>query len=148
MPVPAEYQRATDHFYQFLADAREVSGLVTTHQTYTMVQGVFQVFRRRLGIKDAIIFAGVLPPVLRAIFVSDWDVDETLRPFEDLDVMTKEVKMLRPGHNFATDTAIKDVAAALRKNIDIIEFEKVLSKLPEGAAAFWSIENTAATDKI
>ena len=81
MPVPSEYQRATDHFYKFLVDARETSGLTSTHQTYTMVQGVLQAFRRRLSVKDAIMFAGVLPPVLRAIFVTDWDVDEPRLPF-------------------------------------------------------------------
>lgn len=48
MPVPTEYQRATDDFYQLLMDARDAAGLVTTNQAYTMVQGVFQVFRRRL----------------------------------------------------------------------------------------------------
>jgi uncharacterized protein (DUF2267 family) len=40
-----------------------------------MVQGVLQTFRRRLEISEAIRFAGVLPPVLRAIFVADWDQD-------------------------------------------------------------------------
>ena len=35
-----------------------------------MVQGVLQAFRRRLDIKEAIGFANVLPPVLRALFRS------------------------------------------------------------------------------
>lgn len=137
MPVPSEYQRATDHFYKFLLDARDTSKLGSTHQTYTMVQGVLQTFRRRLSIKDAIIFAGVLPPLLRAIFVSDWDIDEPWRPFEDRTVMTKEVQALRGDHNFAPDTAIKDVAGALRRNIDEAEFDRVLAGLPEGSMEFW-----------
>lgn len=60
---------------RFLLDARDTAGLGSTHQAYTMVQGVLQTFRRRLEISEAIRFAGVLPPVLRAIFVADWDQD-------------------------------------------------------------------------
>lgn len=140
MPVPAEYQRATDDFYKFLLDARTIADLGSTHQTYTMVQGVFQTFRRRLDLKDAILFAGVLPPVLRAIFVADWDVDEPKRPFEDRATMTKEVQLLRENHNFAPETSIHDVALALRRNIDEESFDHVLAKLPKGAAAFWNPE--------
>jgi uncharacterized protein (DUF2267 family) len=80
MPVPSEYQRASQDFYKFLLDARETSNLVTTHQVYTMVQGVLQAFRRRLDVMDAVLFAGVLPPVLRAIFVANWDTDEPRLP--------------------------------------------------------------------
>lgn len=46
MPVPVEYKRASMDFEQFMVDARDISGLATTHQTDTMVQGVFQAFRR------------------------------------------------------------------------------------------------------
>ena len=137
MPVPQEYQRATDIFYSFLIDARDTSGLGSTHQTYTMVQGVLQTFRRRLSFREAILFAGVLPPVLRAIFVSDWDIDEPLRPFEDLETMTREVRALRKDHNFSTVTAIRDVAAALRRNIDERAFDEILARLPEGSVEFW-----------
>jgi len=138
MPIPKEYQSTTDDFYKFLIDARRISELGSTHQTYTMVQGVLQTFRRRLTVKDAIIFAGVLPPVLRAIFIADWDIDEPKRPFEARATMTKEVQSLRKSHNFAPDSSIRSVAKALRQNIDEIAFEKVLAKLPEGAADFWS----------
>jgi uncharacterized protein (DUF2267 family) len=137
MPVPSQYQRATDHFYEFLVDARDTANLESTHQAYTMVQGVLQAFRRRLDLKDAILFAGVLPPVLRAIFVADWDTDEPRRPFEDRGVMTGEVKALRADHNFAPETSIRDVAGALRRHIDESALDHVLAKLPEGAIEFW-----------
>ena len=137
MPVPAEYSRATDHFYEFLIDARDTSGLGSTHQAYTMVQGVLQAFRRRLDIKDAILFAGILPVALRALFVTDWDTDESRRPFEDRAIMTKEVQALRADHNFAPETAIRDVASALRRHVDEAAFNRVLARLPEGAAEFW-----------
>ena len=137
MPVPSEYQRASQDFYKFLTELRGSSDLVTTHQAYTMVQGVLLAFRRRLDIKDAILFAGVLPPVLRAIFVADWDTGEPRRPFQERAVMTKEVQSLRADHNFAPESSIRDVAATLRHNVDEAAFNRVLAKLPEGAAQFW-----------
>ncbi len=137
MPVPFEYQNASMDFEKFLVDARDISGLATTNQTYTMVQGVLQAFRRRLDTRDAVMFANVLPPVLRAIFVADWDIDEQRRPFEDRAVMTREVQALRPDHNFAPESSIRDVATALRKNIDGAALDRVLAQLSPGAAHFW-----------
>jgi uncharacterized protein (DUF2267 family) len=137
MPVPPEYRRASIDFEQFLLDAREAANLTTTNQTYTMVQGVLQAFRRRLTIAEAIHFAGVLLPVLRAIFVADWDVDEPRRSFGDRAEIVREVQSLRVDHNFAPDTAIEAVALALRKNIDQAKFDRVLNALPTAARDFW-----------
>ena len=139
MPVPSEYQRATDDFYKLLMDARDAAGLTTTNQAYTMVQGVFQAFRRRLQLEQAIQFLSILPVGARALFVSDWDVDEPKRSFEDCTVITKEVQALRSEHNFAPETAIRDVARALRRNIDEAAFERVLGTLPDGAREFWRV---------
>ena len=137
MPVPPEYQRATDDFYKLLMDARDSAGLTTTNQAYTMVQAVFQVFRRRLQLKEAIRFMSVLPVGARALFAADWDVDEPKKPFEGWAVLTKEVQALRAEHNFAPETAIRDVAVALRRNVDQKEFDRILSTLPQGAVQFW-----------
>lgn len=137
MPVPAQYQRATDDFYHFLDDARDISGLVSTNQAYTMAQGVLQAFRRRLDLKSAIRFAGVLPVGLRALFVADWDLDEPTRPFADTAIMTKEVRALRADHNFSPETAIHDVNLALRRHVDETALDQVLATLPEGAQRFW-----------
>ena len=137
MPIPAEYQRATDDFYKFLLDARDMAELGSTHQTYTMVQGVLQTFRRRLDVKETILFAGILPPVLRAIFVTDWNINERKRPFEDRATMTKEVQSLRNTHNLSPDNAIRIVAKALRNNIDEAALDEVLAKLPKGAVECW-----------
>jgi uncharacterized protein (DUF2267 family) len=139
MPVPAEYQRATDEFYKLLTDARDSAGLTTTNQAYTMVQGVFQAFRRRLEVIDAIRFLSVLPVGARALFVADWDVNEPKRRFEDRAVMTKEVQALRAEHNYAPETAIRDVATALRRNLDEAAFDRVLATLTPGAAEFWQL---------
>ncbi len=139
MTIPMEFQHASEDFAAFLRDARDISGLATRNQTYTMVQGVLQVFRRRLEVREALLFANALPPVLRAIFVADWDVDEPRRPFEDRITMTREVQSLRKDHNFAPDTAIGDVAAALRRNMDGSVLDRVLAELPEKASDFWSV---------
>ena len=76
---------------------------------------------------------------MRALFVADWDVNEPKRPFEDPVIMTKEVRALRPQHNFAPDTAIRDVASAVRRNLDEAAFDRVLATLPHGAAEFWQL---------
>lgn len=137
MTLPPEYQRASQEFEKFMVDARDISGLATTNMAYTMVQGVLQAFRRRLNVRDAALFANVLPAVVRAIFVADWNTDEPQRAFEDRATMTKEVQSLRTAHNFAPDTAIQDVAKALRQNIDQAALDRVLAELPQGAVQFW-----------
>lgn len=138
MPVPFEYQHASLEFEQFLLDARDIAGLNTTHMVYNMVVGVLHTFRRRLAVKDALRFAQVLPPVLRAIFVADWDVDEPRLAFGDRAAMTREVQALRAAHNFAPDTAIHDVAQALRRHVELAELERVLATLPAGARDYWA----------
>lgn len=137
MPMPFAYESASEDFERFLAAAIESSGLTTRNQAYTMAQGVLQAFRRRLTIRDAARFANVLPPVLRAIFVADWDTEEPTRPFESREAMTREAQALRREHNFAPDTAIRDVAVALRAVADVEALERVLATLPPGAADFW-----------
>ena len=51
--------------------------------------------------------------------------------------MTKEVQALRAAHNFAPDTAIQDVAKALRRHIDQAALDRVLAEMPHGAVQFW-----------
>jgi uncharacterized protein (DUF2267 family) len=114
MPMPMDYQHASEQFEKYLQEARKRSGLATRNQVYTMTQAVFQTFRRRLSVNDALSFANVLPPVLRAVFVADWDIKEPRSPFGSVADMTQEAKSLRRDHNFSPDSAIKDVATALR----------------------------------
>lgn len=137
MPIPMELQHASDDFERFLADARDGSGLATRNQTYTMVEGVLRSFRRRLAVQQALDFADVLPPILRAIFVSRWDIAEPVLPFADRATLTREVQALRQHHNFAPDTCLVEVARALRRQIDAEAFDRVLARLPDGAVDFW-----------
>ncbi|BAF86090.1 hypothetical protein AZC_0092 [Azorhizobium caulinodans ORS 571] len=145
MPMPMEYQHASEEFERFLADARDTAGLGTRNQTYTVVQSVLLTFRRRLDVHQAIRFAQVLPPVLRAIFIADWDTTVPPVPFTDRETLAREVQALRPHHNFATAASITDVATALRRHVDMAKFKAVLARLPEGAAAFWHVADPERT---
>lgn len=140
MPVPPEYQRASLDFESFLVDACECAGLVTTNQAYTMVEGVLRTFRRRLSVAEGLAFANVLPPVLRALFVEDWDSSAPVQPFASREAMTAEVQALRAAHNFSPAHAISSVATALRKHVQHERLEQVLSRLPEGSVQFWAAE--------
>jgi len=137
MTIPMEFQHASEDFERILACARDLAGLATRNQTYTMVQGVLQVFRRRLEVAVAIRFANTLPPLLRALFVTDWMPDEPRLAFGDRQDMTREVQALRHNHNFSPDSCIGDVAAALRRHVDETQFDRVLATLPPGAVEFW-----------
>ncbi|MFN8639885.1 MAG: DUF2267 domain-containing protein [Dehalococcoidia bacterium] len=137
MTVPTRYTNASRDFELFLLDARTEAGLVTSNQTYTMVQGVLQAFRRRLTVEEGVRFAAVLPPILCALFVADWDLEQVPRAFEDRVTMTREVQSLRADHNWAPDHSIRAVATALRRHVDEVQFEAVLARLPAGAAEFW-----------
>ncbi|MCV9907635.1 DUF2267 domain-containing protein [Brucella sp. HL-2] len=136
MPIPVEYRLAAKEFDNFLADVAMKTNLGSRHQAYTNTQGVLFCFRRRLSVHDAISFVQVLPAMLQALFVSDWNTNEPQEKSWDRDLMTDEVKQLRRNQNFSPDTAINDVAFVLRKYVDQVAFERCLKKLPSQARAF------------
>lgn len=138
MPTPMEYRRASQDFDRFLADVASQTNLSSRHQAYTTTQGVFLCFRRRLSLQEAIAFAQVLPAMLRALFVDDWDTDKPRVKSWDRDLMNSEVRQLRANHNFSPDTAIHDVARVVRRYVDADEFERCLERLSPPARAFWS----------
>jgi uncharacterized protein (DUF2267 family) len=139
MPMPNEYQRVGEDFDAFLLAVVDATGLATRNQAYTTTEGVLHAFRRRLAMRDALRFANVLPPVIRAIFIADWSLNEPILPFATRETMTLEVKQLRRDHNFSPDTAIRDVAKALRRSVDEKKFDAMLATLPQGAKAFWEV---------
>lgn len=141
--IPAPFESSWREFDRLIRDIRDESGLVTINQTYTMLEGVLRVFRRRLTLAQAIDFANVLPILLlRALFISDWDTSEPPVAFGDRAAMAEEVLTLRPGHNSSTPTAIHDVAFGVRKHLaNPAAFDAVLATLPEGAREFWDPEN-------
>ncbi len=140
MPMPNEYQRAGEIFDRFLEDARVALDLTTRNQTYTTVQGVLLAFRRRLTVAEGLRFADALPAVLRAMFVKNWDIEVQPVAFSSREEMTEEVCSLRRHHNFSPANAIEGVARALRAHVDEKAFDAMLETLPDGAAAFWDVE--------
>lgn len=136
MTVPQEYWRASKDFEVFIADLKSISLLATHNQCYAMLRAVLHVFRSHVEVGEALAFAAVLPPVLRAIFVEDWHVAPAT-PFPDRAGLRAEVMGVRAHHNFSTETAIADVAAALRRHIDPAALSRALAMLPEPARRFW-----------
>ncbi|MEO1161795.1 MAG: DUF2267 domain-containing protein [Pseudomonadota bacterium] len=140
MPMPAEYWNASRDFDAFMQDVRDTCMLQTHHQAYHTLRAVLHVFRSHLSVNQALAFADVLPPVTRAIFVEGWRSDAAIEPpgFPDRSVLQREVKSIRRDHNLAPDSAIADVAAALRRSsIDKRDLDNVLKGFPEGAIEFW-----------
>ncbi|WP_322867642.1 DUF2267 domain-containing protein [Aquicoccus sp. G2-2] len=115
MPMPWTYRHATKEWRAFLDDVKERMSLVSDNSAYTAVDAVFQVFRRRLTAQQGLDFASVLPSVLRAIFVKDWDVSIGPVPFGDRDMLNAEAKNVRVHHNLTPDNAIEATAWAVRR---------------------------------
>jgi uncharacterized protein (DUF2267 family) len=139
MPMPLEYRRPGEEFDAFLREVMEACNFATRNPAYTTTEAVLLTFRRRLSVRDGLRFANVLPPVLRALFIKDWNSDEKPLPFAARDELTTEVKQLRQDHNFSPDSAIADVARALRRHVDEMKFDAVLQTLPAGAVDFWKV---------
>jgi uncharacterized protein (DUF2267 family) len=129
-----------------MEDARDRMCLDSDNMTYTAVDAVFQVFRRRLTPQQGLDFASVLPSVLRAIFVYRWDVSQPPVEFDDRDAMTTEAKAVRSDHNLTPENAIEATAWAVRRCVDQKDFDRVLAEMPEGAADFWRVEVDNPTD--
>lgn len=147
MPMPAEYQQACERFDAFLADVRDACELGSRHQAYTMTQGVFQAFRRRLALADAIRFAAALPGLVRALFVAEWNPAEPRREFVPREALDAEVRALRPLHNFAPDGAIGHVAWALWRHADAAALARVLEQLPAAARDYWRTDDASSAER-
>jgi uncharacterized protein (DUF2267 family) len=138
MPTPMEYQLATEEFRAFLLASRDELMQQTTHQTYTIVQSVFQVFRRRVAPQMFLDFINFMPVGIRALFVADWDLSEARRPFSDMETMGAEVRLLRPDHNMAPENCIPCIARSLRHVVNPVDYSAAMQVLPEEARGFWA----------
>lgn len=137
MTVPQEYVHASRDFDRFMEDFMEISTLETHHRAYAVVRAVLHVFRDHLAVADGLRFAEVLPPVLRAIFIENWRPADQPPPFPDWRDLIAEVKANRRDHNLAGESSIRDVAQALRRNIAMGDFKRVLATLPPEAQRYW-----------
>jgi uncharacterized protein (DUF2267 family) len=137
MPMPWTYRQATREWQAFLAEARAAMDLSSDNATFTAVEGVLRAFRRRLTAQQAIDFAQVLPSVLRALFVADWQLSDPA-PAGTRDDWTTEAMALRPHHNLTPPNCVEATALALRKSILREDLDRVLATLPRFAVEFWS----------
>jgi uncharacterized protein (DUF2267 family) len=112
--------------------------LETHHRSYAILRAVLHVFRDHLAVDDALRFAEILPAVLRAIFLENWHPVDDPAPFPDRATLIQEVKANRRDHNLSSETSISEVAAALRRNVDNTDLDRVLATLPSGAAEYWT----------
>ena len=94
-------------------------------------------FRCRLTAQQTINFAQVLPSVLRALFVADWQLADPAPPGARPD-WTAEAMALRPHHNLTPQNCVAATALALRKSVLRADLDRVLATLPPFAAEFWS----------
>lgn len=140
MPMPWTYRHASKEWRAILDDLKERMGLVSDNMAYTAMDGVLQVFRRRLTAQQGLDFASVLPAIPRAVFVAGWQVEEPPPPFGPRAELVREVQAVRPDHNLTPDNAIEATAWSLRRYTDRADLERVLAGLPEGAAEFWHVE--------
>lgn len=137
MTVPIEFKTAGVDFERFLTELRRLSMLATRNQCYAMARAVLMVFRSHMEPQTALNFANELPPVLRAIFVTDWNLTAPVLPFPTRERLTDEVLSVREEHNTAPRTAISDVAAALKSVMNPLDHARMIGNLPPDAAAFW-----------
>lgn len=144
--MPYTYRHASTEFAAFLAAARDGLNLSSDNATYTATDAVFQVFRRRLSVPQALAFADVLPCVLRAIFLAHWDVSALVLPFADRAALTAEAQAVRPHHNLTPGNCIEAVARAVRGQVLALDLDRVLATLPEGAVEFWAVPGVGSGD--
>ncbi|MEF9602906.1 DUF2267 domain-containing protein [Paracoccus sp. PXZ] len=140
MPMPWTYRHASKEWRAILDDLKDRMDLVSDNSAYTALDGVFQVFRRRLTAQQGLDFASVLPAIPRAIFVAGWKPDDKPVPFADRRTMTREAQQVRPHHNLTPDNAIEAVAWTIRRYTNKADLQRVLECLPPGAVQFWHVE--------
>lgn len=140
MPMPWTYRHASKEWRAILDDLLDRMDLTSDNMAYTAMDGVLQVFRRRLTAQQGLDFASVLPAVPRAVFVTGWQVEVPPLPFLDRTALVQEVKRVRQNHNLTPDNAIEATAWSLRRYTNKADLEHVLATLPEGAVAFWHVD--------
>lgn len=140
MPMPWTYRHASKEWRAILDDLRDRMNIISDNMAYTAMDGVLQVFRRRLTAQQGLDFASVLPAIPRAVFVSGWQVNVPPLPFTDRAALIEEVRRVRQNHNLTPDTAIEATAWSLRRYMNRADLDQALARLPEGATAFWHVD--------
>ena len=81
---------------------------------------------------------GLVPPLLRALFLEGWQPDEHVEGFPEGAARDAEIRGLRPKHNFSPDGAAPIVTATMRRHLGDAALESALNGLADEAKAFWA----------
>lgn len=103
--------------------------LASDNSTYTAIEAVFHVFRRRLTAQEGLDFASVLPAIPRAIFVGGGKLEAGVE-FGSRADWVAEAKGFRPHQNRTPDGVLVAVRRALRRHMDQRDLDRVLARGP------------------
>lgn len=137
MPMPYAYRHASEEFRAYLAALRDETLIQSDNVIYTGTQAVLAAFRARLTPRQALAFADLLPAVLRAIFVSAWDIDAPRQDWPDRDGLRAEMMALRQDHNFCPPDLLEPLLAAIAATMRKPDLARVLEQIGPEAVRFW-----------
>ncbi len=139
MPQPWTYRHASREYSSILETFKSETDLVSDNMAYTAIEAVLHSYRARLKPNEVMVFADILPCVLRAIFIYGWKPLESPLPFPEESEWYAELKEHRPNHNLTPQNAKDALAIAFWQHINHRQFELALEKLSKPAADFWRV---------
>ncbi|RJE89326.1 DUF2267 domain-containing protein [Paracoccus onubensis] len=138
MPMPFTYRHATDEWRRFLASMRDRTLIESDNVIYTSLDGLFRAFRSRVPAPQVLAFGDELPAVMRAILTWRWDISAPLKPWISRPELETEIRRLRQDHNFAPEGILDDLVWGVRREVRMIDFDRVLSGMAPEARSLWA----------
>lgn len=138
MPMPFTCRHATDEWRRYLAAVRARTLIDSDNTIYTATEGLFRAFRCRVPANRVLAFGDELPAVMRAILVWQWDINAPLRPWVPRQAIEAEIRGLRQAHNFAPAGILDDLVWGIRREVRMIDFDRVLTTMASEAQALWA----------
>ena len=135
--MPYTYRHASQEWRAYLAGLRDATLIASDNVLYTGTEAVLHAFRARLPAAQALAFADLLPCVLRAIFVANWDIAAAPRPWPDREALRAEMLALRRDHNFCPPDLLEDLLRAIPATMRAPDLDRVLDRIGAEARRFW-----------
>lgn len=140
MPMPYTYRHASEEWRAWLSGLRADTMVPSDNTLYTATEAVLKSFRARLTPQQALAFADLLPTVLRAIFVSGWDIDAPLQDWPDREKLRREMLAWRRHHNVSPPDLLDHLLAAIPASMRALDLDRVLNGIGPQAKAFWGMD--------
>jgi uncharacterized protein (DUF2267 family) len=137
MPMPPEIAQASVQFMNLLGALKEKAWLQTHNQCYAMLRAVLHEFRDYMTVRQAIAFAGALPPVTRAIFIEEWEPAGDPPPPPAQEVFAQAVIRRLSPHHIPPDSIVGDTFAVLAPRCNQTRLDAALKALPAGLQLLW-----------